>query len=123
MNCPDCGLDELESLGIEKGERVDDEHCLLITQFKCRNCGCIFSEIQHTQWNSEVTKHGNLASMLKAEVATRARKKFEAELSNLEQALRTIIEECKDDRELLAVFEFKLREHIFALKYLREAQK
>jgi len=118
-SCPDCGLDELESLGIEKGERQDDEHCLLVSKFKCRNCGCQFTEAQHTQWKTETTKHGNLGKLLTVEVTPQGRKKLQNELESLEQVLSRILQACEGDWELLAVFEFKLREHMTVLRTLR----
>jgi hypothetical protein len=56
--CPDCGSGDLESLGIERGERIDDDCAVLISLFRCRVCRCQFREIQTTEWRTEVIFHG-----------------------------------------------------------------
>jgi len=57
--CPDCGSSDLQSLGLERGERLDDDHAILISKYRCKSCGCEFKEIQRTEWQTEVTRHGN----------------------------------------------------------------
>lgn len=65
--CPQCGSPNLESLGIERGERLDPWHTCLISKFKCQKCECEFSEVIHCAWAYEVTKHGNMEHLVLAE--------------------------------------------------------
>ena len=58
MTCPECGSPDLQSLGLERGERIDDDHVVLVSKFKCRDCGTEFHEIQRTEWETQVTWHG-----------------------------------------------------------------
>jgi hypothetical protein len=44
----------LKSLGIERGERQDDSHSILVSKYRCRKCGCEFREIQTTEWTTEI---------------------------------------------------------------------
>jgi transposase-like protein len=57
--CPECSSADLDSLGLERGERLDDGHCVLVSRFRCRSCQCEFREIQVTSWRREILKHGN----------------------------------------------------------------
>jgi hypothetical protein len=34
MNCPDCSLTRLKTLGIERGERLGDNCVVLVTRYK-----------------------------------------------------------------------------------------
>jgi hypothetical protein len=52
--CPKCGGQKLKSLGIEKGERQDDFHTVLISKYKCKDCNAEFREIQTTEWTTEI---------------------------------------------------------------------
>jgi transposase-like protein len=65
--CPECCSCDLESLGIERGERLDDEHAVLISRFKCKACQCEFREVQVTSWRREILKHGNPEWLMMAE--------------------------------------------------------
>ena len=56
--CPECGGSDLHSLGIERGERLDDEHAVLCSHYHCQSCGCELREIQVTSWRTEVIAHG-----------------------------------------------------------------
>jgi transposase-like protein len=66
-SCPDCSGSDLQSLGIETGERLDDSHTVLISGFRCRSCGCEFSEVQVTSWRTEVTRRGSMERLILAE--------------------------------------------------------
>jgi transposase-like protein len=56
--CPECLSEDLQSLGIEHGERIDDEHTILVSRYTCKKCGCEFREIQVTSWRREILRHG-----------------------------------------------------------------
>jgi transposase-like protein len=63
MNCPDCGLAVLKSLGIEKGERLGENCTVLISKYRCKDCGCEFRELMVTHWELEVVEHSELEQM------------------------------------------------------------
>lgn len=56
--CPDCGSPDLQSTGLERGERIDDDHAVLVSKMRCRTCRCQFKETQKTEWSVEVLAHG-----------------------------------------------------------------
>ena len=66
--CPECSSSNLETQGFERGERLDDEHTVLISRFRCRACNCEFREIQVTSWRREILKHGNPEWLMMTEV-------------------------------------------------------
>jgi hypothetical protein len=63
MNCPDCGVASAKTIGIEKGERLGENCTVLITWYKCKECGCEFREFMVTHWHLEVTKHDPIELM------------------------------------------------------------
>jgi DNA-directed RNA polymerase subunit RPC12/RpoP len=63
MNCPDCGFKELKTLGIEKSERLGDNCAVLVTAYKCKECGCEFREFMVTHWHLEITQHDPIELM------------------------------------------------------------
>ena len=65
--CPDCGSSDLQNLGLEAGQRVDDSCTILISSFKCKQCECKFREIQRTEWHVEVLVHGAIERLLLVE--------------------------------------------------------
>jgi|WetSurMetagenome_2_1015567.scaffolds.fasta_scaffold387839_1 transposase-like protein len=60
QNCPDCGLKVLKNLGIERGGRLGDNCTVLITRYRCKDCGCEFRELQITHWETEIIEHSEL---------------------------------------------------------------
>jgi len=68
--CPECGSGDpnLESLGVQKGERLDPQHTFLISKFRCKACSAEFNEVMHCDWSYETTKHGSLERLLMMEI-------------------------------------------------------
>ena len=119
-SCPDCGVEEdLKSLGIERGERLDADHCFLVSKFRCRNCGCEFREVQHTQWTCETTTHGNLGRLLMVEATPQEIRQFEATVDCLDTVVGKIFEASQGDCELLRQLENKLREQLTVVRSVR----
>jgi len=65
--CPECGGSDLESSGILRGERVDNEHTVLVSKFKCRQCGCEFKEYMITSWQTEIIASGKIERLMMLE--------------------------------------------------------
>jgi hypothetical protein len=63
MNCPDCGVARIKTLGIEKSERLGNNCTVLVTAYKCKECECEFREFIVTHWHLEVTKHDRIERM------------------------------------------------------------
>jgi transposase-like protein len=63
-SCPDCSGSDLQSLGIETGERLDDRHTVLVSRFRCNVCRCEFKETQRTEWEVEVTMRGGFERLI-----------------------------------------------------------
>jgi hypothetical protein len=57
-SCPDCCSSDLESLGLERGERIDQDCAVLVSLFQCKVCRCQFRETQTTEWTTEIIFHG-----------------------------------------------------------------
>jgi hypothetical protein len=62
--CPDCLSEDLQSLGILRGERIDDEHVVLVSKFKCNRCRCEFKEYLISHWQTEVLMHGGYEQLI-----------------------------------------------------------
>jgi transposase-like protein len=58
-SCPECASAKLTNPGTEHGERQDDEHAVTVAKYRCESCGCEFEVTERTEWETEVTKHGD----------------------------------------------------------------
>ena len=63
-SCPECKSQDLQSLGILRGERLDPYHVFLISKYRCRVCSCEFNEVLHSEWTYDITKHGSLERLI-----------------------------------------------------------
>ena len=63
-SCPECKSSDLESLGILKGEKVDEEHTVLISKLRCNGCRCEFKEYLISHWQTEVLMHGGYEKLI-----------------------------------------------------------
>jgi len=60
QSCPDCGLKVLKSLRIEQGRCLGENCTVLITRYRCKDCGCEFRELMVTHWETEIIERSEL---------------------------------------------------------------
>jgi transposase-like protein len=63
QSCPDCGMQNPKTIGIEKGQSLGDNCAVLITRYKCKDCGCEFREFMVTHWELEIIEHSDLEKL------------------------------------------------------------
>jgi hypothetical protein len=112
-SCPDCGSSgNFEVVRSQKQEWTDSEHSFLIKKLQCKNCSCLFDEIERKEITCEIQRHGHLGRLIGIEMTVDDQAIFEAKLNDLEKLLSEIFVFSSGDNELLTILNNELQEAI-----------
>jgi len=56
--CPECDSDDIEIIEDSEVKQFNEWSWQDVSIWKCKDCGCIFEKIEHTDVDLEVIEHG-----------------------------------------------------------------